>query len=122
MNVFQSIVSFLLFPSGLFVLLAGMAYEWADRKVVARFQNRIGPRWFQPLADVVKLMSKEEIVPEGVDRLHSVTFDARRTRIQNWGSTSICGVGRTISLCSQPWKSTASRIMHAKLTEQDHSQ
>jgi len=69
MNVLQSLVTFLLFPSGIFVLLAGLAYEWADRKVVARFQNRIGPRWFQPLADVLKLMSKEEVVPAGVDRL-----------------------------------------------------
>ncbi len=69
MNVLQSLVTFLLFPSGIFVLLAGLAYEWADRKVVARFQNRIGPRWFQPLADVAKLMSKEEVVPAGVDRL-----------------------------------------------------
>jgi NADH-quinone oxidoreductase subunit H len=57
-----------LFPSGLFILFAGMIYEWVDRKVVARFQNRIGPRWFQPFADVVKLLAKEEIVPQGVDR------------------------------------------------------
>ncbi len=68
MNALQSLVTFLLFPSGLFVLLAGLAYEWADRKVVARLQNRIGPRWFQPVADVLKLMSKEEVVPAGVDR------------------------------------------------------
>ncbi|MFM8322876.1 MAG: complex I subunit 1 family protein [Chloroflexota bacterium] len=68
MNTLQDLATFLLFPSGLFVLLAGLGYEWADRKVVARLQNRVGPRWFQPLADVVKLMSKEEVVPEGVDR------------------------------------------------------
>jgi len=35
---------------------------------MARFQNRVGPRWFQPLADTVKLLSKEEVTPEGVDR------------------------------------------------------
>jgi NADH-quinone oxidoreductase subunit H len=34
-----------------------------DRKLVARFQNRVGPRWFQPLADVVKLFAKEQITP-----------------------------------------------------------
>ena len=45
-----------------------MAYEWIDRKLVARFQNRIGPRWFQPLADMVKLLAKEEIIPQGVNR------------------------------------------------------
>ena len=45
----------------------GLVYLWVDRKLVAQFQNRIGPRWFQPLADMVKLLSKEEIVPAGVD-------------------------------------------------------
>ncbi len=69
MDTLQSITTFLLFPSGIFILLSGIFYEWIDRKVVARFQNRVGPRWFQPLADVIKLMSKEEIVPEGVHRL-----------------------------------------------------
>ncbi len=68
MNTLQTILVFLIFPSGLFVLLCGLAYEWAERKLVARLQNRIGPRWFQPLADVVKLLSKEEVVPEGVGR------------------------------------------------------
>jgi len=63
------LITFLLFPSGLFVLILGLAYEWVDRKLVARLQNRVGPRWFQPFADVVKLLSKEEVVPAGVDRL-----------------------------------------------------
>jgi NADH-quinone oxidoreductase subunit H len=40
-----------------------MFYEWIDRKLVARFQNRIGPRWFQPFADMVKLFAKEQITP-----------------------------------------------------------
>lgn len=60
--------SLLLFPGGLFVLAAGLALEWVDRKLVARFQNRVGPPWFQPLADAVKLLAKEEVVPRGVDR------------------------------------------------------
>jgi NADH-quinone oxidoreductase subunit H len=68
MNMLASISTYLLFPSGVFVLLCGLAYEWVERKLVARLQNRIGPRWFQPLADVIKLMSKEEVVPAGVDR------------------------------------------------------
>ncbi len=55
-------------PAGCSSCCAGLVYEWVDRKLVARFQNRIGPRWFQPLADMVKLLSKEEIIPEGVDR------------------------------------------------------
>ncbi len=62
-----SLASLLIFPGGFFVLLCGLLYEWVDRKLLAQLQNRIGPRWFQPLADVIKLLAKEEIVPDGVD-------------------------------------------------------
>jgi NADH-quinone oxidoreductase subunit H len=65
----RDITALLFFPSGLFLLLVGMAYEWLDRKLLARLQNRLGPRWFQPLADTIKLLAKEEIVPHGVNRL-----------------------------------------------------
>ncbi|MBK9714412.1 MAG: NADH-quinone oxidoreductase subunit H [Kouleothrix sp.] len=63
----NTLLALLLFPGGLFVLLNGWAYEWVDRKLVARMQNRVGPRWFQPAADTLKLLAKEEIVPEGAD-------------------------------------------------------
>ena len=52
------LVALLFFPGGLFLLFSGTVYEWADRKLVAQFQNRIGPRVFQPLADVIKLLAK----------------------------------------------------------------
>lgn len=61
-------VSILLFPGGLFLLIMGLVFAWLDRKLVARYQNRVGPRWFQPLADTVKLLSKEEISPAGVHK------------------------------------------------------
>ena len=67
MEILQPIITLLLFPAGLFVMGNGLAYLWVDRKLVAQYQNRIGPRWFQPLADIVKLLSKEEIVPHGID-------------------------------------------------------
>jgi NADH-quinone oxidoreductase subunit H len=63
MNTLSSLVSLLVFPAGLTLILTGMFYEWIDRKLVARFQNRIGPRWFQPFADMVKLFAKEQITP-----------------------------------------------------------
>ena len=63
MNTLASLVSILIFPAGLTLVLTGMFYEWIDRKLVARFQNRIGPRWFQPFADMVKLFAKEQITP-----------------------------------------------------------
>jgi NADH-quinone oxidoreductase subunit H len=67
MNVIP-LIELMIFPGGLFLMLSGLLYEWADRKLVARFQNRVGPRWFQPLADVIKLLSKEEVVPHGVQK------------------------------------------------------
>ena len=67
MNILGPIINLLFFPACLFFLIIGLAYLWVDRKLVAQFQNRIGPRWFQPLADVVKLFFKEEVVPDGVD-------------------------------------------------------
>ncbi len=68
MNTFHPLISLLIFPSGLFLIIASFFYEWADRKIVARFQNRKGPRWFQPIADFFKLLAKEEIIPQGVNR------------------------------------------------------
>jgi len=69
MNTLSSLLSIMFFPAGITLILSGMLYEWANRKLVARFQNRIGPRWFQPLADTIKLLTKEEIKPHGLNSL-----------------------------------------------------
>lgn len=66
MNIVEALFKILVFPGGLFLLLISTVYEYADRKLVARYQNRIGPRFFQPIADLVKLLAKEEIIPKGV--------------------------------------------------------
>ena len=34
------LIALLLFPGGLFLLSFSLFFEWADRKLVARFQNR----------------------------------------------------------------------------------
>ena len=68
MNNIFPLIALLIFPGGLFLMASGLVYEWVDRKLIARYQNRVGPRWFQPLADVVKLLAKEEIIPTGVSR------------------------------------------------------
>jgi NADH-quinone oxidoreductase subunit H len=66
MNVsFHPLLALLLFPGGIFLLASGLVFEYVDRKLIARFQNRVGPRWFQPLADFIKLLAKEEVIPSG---------------------------------------------------------
>jgi NADH-quinone oxidoreductase subunit H len=63
----MSIVNLLIFPGGLTLLAGGLLFEWIDRKLVAQVQNRLGPRWFQPFADTLKLLAKEEVIPAGVN-------------------------------------------------------
>ncbi|MBN2492511.1 MAG: NADH-quinone oxidoreductase subunit H [Planctomycetes bacterium] len=41
----------------------GLALRWVDRKVTARVQYRVGPPFFQPVFDVLKLMGKENLMP-----------------------------------------------------------
>ncbi len=65
----SELLALLFFPAGLSLLAGGLVYEWVDRKLVARLQNRMGPRWYQPLADIVKLLAKEEVIPTGVNKL-----------------------------------------------------
>ena len=58
------------------VMTAGFAYvTYYERKTLARMQSRIGPNragpWgiFQPVADGVKLIFKEELIPKDADKL-----------------------------------------------------
>ncbi len=68
MDLILSLGYMLIFPGFLFLSCYGMVCEWVDRKLYARFQNRVGPPWFQPLADFIKLLAKETIVPEAADQ------------------------------------------------------
>jgi NADH-quinone oxidoreductase subunit H len=59
----------LIFPGLLFLALCGFAAEFVDRKLYARLQNRVGPPWFQPVADFIKLAGKQDVVPGKADPL-----------------------------------------------------
>lgn len=56
-----------------FAMVLDIFLVWIERKVVARFQDRLGPNRigpfgiFQPFADIVKLLIKEDITPVGAD-------------------------------------------------------
>ena len=60
----NALFSILILPGFLFLGLFAIIAEYADRKIYARLQNRVGPPFFQPLADFIKLIAKEEIIPE----------------------------------------------------------
>ena len=65
--IFQSITTLILIVAYL---------VWLERKIAARMQSRIGPYlvgkphgWLQPLADALKLMSKDDSKPSSSDSL-----------------------------------------------------
>ena len=58
----------LVFPGFAFLAVFALAAEYVDRKFHAKLQQRIGPPWFQPLADIIKLAAKEDLMPESADR------------------------------------------------------
>ncbi len=57
------------------VMVLDIFLVWVERKIVARFQDRLGPNrvgpfgLIQPFADIVKLLIKEDITPAGADRV-----------------------------------------------------
>jgi NADH-quinone oxidoreductase subunit H len=56
------------------LMILTMIYIYMERRLIGRFQSRIGPNrvgpfgLFQPLADGIKILTKEDIVPSGADR------------------------------------------------------
>jgi NADH-quinone oxidoreductase subunit H len=62
-----------------FVLMTALAYlQWIERKVIAHIQLRVGPYrvgphgLLQPLADVIKLITKEGVMPSHVNKFFYV--------------------------------------------------
>jgi len=72
-SVLQIAFAVLIFPGFLFTTAIGMASSWVDRKVTARLQWRVGPPWYQPIADVLKLFGKETVVSENSSRATFLT-------------------------------------------------
>ena len=67
-ELMQNIFWLVIFPGFLFTLVIGLIASWIVRKVGALVQYRIGPPIYQPLADVLKLMGKEILIPQQAQR------------------------------------------------------
>ncbi len=74
-NVFTFVKTLLLILAIMIPLLISVAYlTYAERKVIGYMQVRLGPNrvgpggWLQPIADAVKLMFKEIIIPSGANK------------------------------------------------------
>ena len=86
MGWWSGLINLLVFPGFLFLFACAMFFQWADRKLYARLQSRVGPPWYQPFADFVKLLAKEDVLPEAADEgicaaLPLVAFAAATTAI-----------------------------------------
>ena len=72
-NIFWALVYILCVFGG--VSLVVVCMNWLERKILAHMQVRIGPMrvgphgLLQPIADALKLILKEDIIPEGADTL-----------------------------------------------------
>ncbi len=85
-----------------FVLNTALIFIWLERRVLGRFQVRLGPNrvgpfgLLQPIADVLKLLTKEDIIPAKGDKLVflagtagclcSGADDFCRDSISEWGA------------------------------------
>ncbi len=108
MDLVEALVKVIIVVGSLITGAAVMVY--LERKISAYIQNRIGPNrvgprgWLQPIADVVKLLMKEDIVPKSANRfIHdlapilSITIALSTFAVIPFGNT-IELFGRTVKL------------------------
>jgi NADH-quinone oxidoreductase subunit H len=94
----------------IFAMVLDIMLVWVERKVVARFQDRLGPNrigpygLIQPFADIIKLVIKEDITPAGADKIvyNIAPVLAATSVILLWAilplSSSIYGVDLNVGL------------------------
>lgn len=92
----------------IFLLLTGFAYlTYMERKFLGRFQNRYGPNragprgLLQPVADAVKLVFKEELIPAQADRLIFIAAPIITT-VPSWVILGVLPFGDRVTLFGRP--------------------
>ncbi len=92
-----------------------LAYlQWIERKVLSHIQLRVGPRragphgLLQPLADTLKLLMKEDLMPSYVNRFFyllapgiAITLCLLSIAVMPFGP-EIYGIRRSIPICRSP--------------------
>jgi len=63
MKILEMLLKAFIFPGFLFLSVYAFVAEFLDRKMYARMQNRVGPPWYQPIADFFKMIGKKTIIP-----------------------------------------------------------
>ena len=102
-----------------FIMLTGVAYTtWLERKVIGRIQNRWGPTrvgpfgLLQPLADGVKFILKEDMLP---DYVHKGLFilAPMLALVMSLISIAVIPFGESITIAGQTTALQISGMMHA---------
>ena len=101
MNWLELIIELLAMP--LLAFFIGLVMVLMMRRVAARLQRRIGPPWFQPLIDIVKLFGKKTQTSHGV--MHEIgivvgigAYIAAETLLPVPGMDGIAAKGGIITL------------------------
>lgn len=69
MKITPALVALLVFPGLLYAAPMAWLMLWLERKLMARLQGRLGPPFYQPFFDFVKLMAKETLPRSGFEGL-----------------------------------------------------
>lgn len=69
MNMGWALLALLVFPGLLYAAPMAWLMLWLERKLLARLQGRMGPPFYQPFFDFVKLMAKRPLPHPGFDGL-----------------------------------------------------